>query len=148
MAAKFAVRTATDADRHDARPAPTLSEAADRAERGKQGNPRIVPDSAQRTRSKGETDSDDEPEWPRTESDTVRMSAVERQLADAVRDAELSPKKAAIIPDNLKLPKRRQSPYGGKVATAHPPAKPRKRKGDGDGDKATTARKPVLMLGR
>ena len=139
---------ATDTSKRDAEPKPktTLSEAAERAERAKAGNPRIVPDSTQRTRPKGATDSDDEPEWPRTESDTVRMSAVRDQLQQAVRAADLSPKNAATILDNLKLPKRGQSPYGGKVATAHPLAKQRKRKG-GD-DRMVTAQKPVMMLGR
>ena len=122
--------------------APTLSDAADRAERA---SPRIVPDSQQRRRPKGETDSDDDEEWPRTDSDTVQMSRVQRQLREAVQDANLPPRKASAILDSIKLPKRRQSPYGGKAAKVQPPAKAQKRKGD---DTATPARKPVLVLGR
>ena len=136
---------ATDTGKRDTK-TPTLSEAADRAERAKAGSPGIVPDPQQRARPKGETDSDDEAEWPRTESDSVRMSAVRDELREAVRAADLLPKNAATILDNLKLPKRRRSSYGGTVATAHPPAKPRKHKG-GD-DRMVTAQKPVLMLGR
>ena len=136
---------ATDTGKRDTK-TPMLSEAADRAERAKAGSPRIVPDPQQRTRPKGETDSDDEAEWPRTESEIVRMSAVRDELRQAVRAADLSPRQAATILDNLKLPKRRQSPYGGKVAVAQQPAKAQKRRGDSE--KATPARKPVLVLGQ
>ncbi len=138
---------ATDTERkREAQPAPTLAVEADHAERSKPGNPRIVPDSTQRRRPTGETDSDDDEDWPRTESDTVQMSRVQRQLQKTVRDANPPPKKAESILDSIKLPKRRQSPYGGKAAIVQPTAKIRKRKGD-DG-KDATASKPVLVLGR
>ena len=135
----------TDTERKTAKPTPSLPEAEDRAERARQVNPRIVPDPTQRQRPQGETDSDDEPEWPRTESDTDLIKHWERRLEKAVDDADLPPKKAAAILKSIKLPApRRQSPYGTKAAVTHPPAKPRKRKGDDD--KATSARKPVLVL--
>ena len=69
---------------------PSLAEVADRAERQ---SPRIVPDSTQRRRPKGETDSDDDEEWPRTDSDTVQMARVRRQLKAAIQDIKLPPKR-------------------------------------------------------
>ena len=135
---------ATDTGRKADKPAPTLSEVADRTERR---NPRIVPDPSQRRRPKGETETDDE-EWPRSDDDTETLERARGRLKRAVQKIDLPPKKAAAVLDSIifPAPKRRQSPYGGKVAMAQPPAKAGKRKGDAD--KVTTARKPVLVLGR
>ena len=69
---------------------PSLAEVADRAERQ---SPRIVPDSTQRRRPKSETDSDGDEEWPRTDSDTVQMARVRRQLKAAIQDIKLPPKR-------------------------------------------------------
>ena len=137
---------ATDTERKRDTKTRTLADEADRAERAKPSSPRIVPDSTQRIRPKGETDSDDDEDWPRTESDTVQMSRVARQLREAVENANLPPKKAESILASINLPKRRQSLYRDKAAIASPPAKTRRRKGD-DG-KDSTASKPVLVLGR
>ena len=139
---------ATDTSRKGDKPTPTLSEVADRAERAKRHSPRIVPDPAQRRRPKGETDSDDEEEWPRSESDTVQMNRVREQLLRAVHDINLPHKKAAVILESVNVPglKRRKSPYCGNVAASPPKAKTRRRKGD-DGNTAA-ASKPVLVLGQ
>ena len=136
---------ATDTGRKTARPAPALSDVADRAERG---NPRIVPDSAQRRRPEGETDSDDDEEWPRSDSETVKMARVRRQLKAAIGDIKLPPKKAAVILDSVNVPgpKRRQSQLPGEAAVVSPNGKKRRRRDDGD--KAGAASKPVLVLGR
>ena len=71
---------ATDAGRKADKPVPTLSEVADRVERR---NPRIVPDSSQRRRPKGETEADDE-EWPRSDDDTETLERVRGRLKLAV----------------------------------------------------------------
>ena len=138
---------ATDTTKKANKPAPTLSEVADRAERAKNRSPRIVQDPAQRRRPKGETDSDNEEEWPRSDSDTVQMTRVQRQLERAVRNANLPPKKATAILESINVPgpKRRHSPYGSNVAVAPPKAKTRRK---GDDGKAAASSKPVLLLGR
>ena len=124
--------------------APTLADAADRAERA---SPRIVPNSQQRRRPKGDTDSDDNEEWPRSDSETDKMERVRRQLKAAIKETDLPPKKAAVVLASVDVPgpKRRQSPYDGKVATTPPESKTRRRKA---ADKGSAASKPVLLLGR
>lgn len=123
---------------------PTLAEVADRADRS---SPRVLPDSTQRRRPKGETDSDNDEEWPRSDSETGRMERVREQLKRAVRDTKLPPKKAAAILASVNIPgpRRRRSSFDGTVAVVPPKSAARRRKSD---DKAATAAKPVLLLGR
>lgn len=132
---------ATDTGRKAVKP--NMAEVADRAERG---NPRIVPDSTQRRRPAGESDSDDEEEWPRSDSDTVQIERVRQQLKDAIRDVNLPPKKAAVILNSIDVPgpKRRKTLLTDKAIVA-PPKSRGARKGDDD---KPPPRAPVLVLGR
>ena len=89
---------ATDPSRKADKPAPTLSEVADRTERR---NPRIVPDPSQRRRPKGETETDDE-EWPRSDDDTETLERARERLKLAVQEIDLPPKKAAAVLDSIR----------------------------------------------
>ena len=72
---------------------------------------------------------------------------MKQRLSATVRDLKLPPKKAAAILACVNLPasKRRQTPYGGTMATGAPKSPTRRRKSD-DGN-APAKFKPVLVLG-
>ena len=133
---------ATDTGKREPKP-PAMSEVADRAPRG---NPRIVPDSTQRRRPDGETEADDE-DWPRSESETVKIERVRRQLKEAIRDIKVPSKKAAVILDSVELPgpKRRTPPLPNKAVVAPASGKKKRRSKDGE---TGQVRKPVPVLGR
>ena len=111
-------------------------------------NPRIVPDSTQRRRPKGETEADDE-EWPRSDSDTDKVERARESLAKGRRDISsirVSPKRTVLADVKIQGARQRRSPFAGKVAIEPPKGKERRRKGTGE--KAAATSKPVLLLGR